>query len=82
MDMTIRQLSDLVEGSVVSERKFSGGSPSDMGDVLRLILANCADLLRTEELAIVQDSIELKKMVFSYPGVAGVIEVLFDGRQD
>ena len=77
MRMTIRQYSDLIEGDVVAERQYFADNPGDVIDVLRQILRNCSDFIRQEEIALLQDAIELKRMEFKYPGIAGRLEVLF-----
>lgn len=77
MRMTVRQYSSLIEGEVVAERHYSSDTPGDIADVLRLILANCSDFIRQEGVTLHQDALELKKIEFTYPGVAGKLEVLF-----
>ena len=77
MRMTIRQFSDLIEGEVVEKRQYSSGDPGDVTDIIRLVLHNCSDFLKQEEIPIHQTAIELKKMEFTYPGVAGRLEVVF-----
>ena len=75
--MRIRQFSDLIEGEVVAERQYSEDDPDDITGVLKLVLANCSDLIKQEGIPLDQDSIELTKMEFRYPGVAGTLQVLF-----
>ena len=77
MRMTIRQYSDLIEGDVVAERQYSADDPGNVIDVLTLVLRNCSDFIRQEEIALLQDAIELKRIEFRYPGVAGRLEVDF-----
>ena len=77
MKMLIQQISDLQEGMVVGEQEFDDESPPDIQGVLQLVLRNCTQYLQREERPIPQSSIELKKLVLAYPGVAGVIEVTF-----
>ena len=77
MDMTIRQLSDLVAGNVVKEQEYSSENPQDIVGVLRLVLHNCSDFLRSEGIEPVQDSIELRKLTMTYPGLAGILEIIF-----
>ena len=77
MRMTIRQFSDLIEGEVVAERQYSADDPGDVTGALRLVLRNCSDFIRLEDIPLHQDAIQLKKMEFTYPGVAGRLEVLF-----
>ena len=77
MRMTIRQFSELVKGEVVAERQYSAENPDDVMGVLRLILHNCSDFIKEEGIPLNQDAIQLKKMEFTYPGVAGRIEVFF-----
>ena len=77
MRMTIRQYSDLIEGNVVAERQYSAGDPGNVIDVLKLVLRNCTDFIKQEEIALAQDAIELKRIDFTYPGVAGRLEVAF-----
>ena len=50
MRMTIRQFSELVEGEVVAERQYSAEDPADITGVLRLILNNCSDFIKQEEI--------------------------------
>ena len=76
MRMTIRQFRELVEGEVVAERQYSAEDPADITGVLRLILNNCSDFIKQEEIPLNQDVIDLKKMEFTYPGVAVRLEVL------
>ena len=66
--MIVRQISDLVEGTVVGERKYSYERPRDILEVLRLMLRNCADFMRSEGIPISQDTIELHKLTLGYPG--------------
>ena len=75
--MTIRQLSELVEGEIVAEREYADVTPSDILDVLRLMLANCSDFIKDEGIPLRQEQLELKVLEFTYPGVAGRIQVLF-----
>ena len=82
MKMLISQISDLQEGNVVGEQEFDDESPADIQDVLALVLRNCTQYLRKEERPITQTSIKLEKLVLSYPGVAGVIEVTFGFPED
>ena len=77
MRMTIRQYSDLIEGEVVAEGQYSADDPGDAIDVLRLVLHNRSDFIKREEIPLHQDALQLKKMDFTYPGVAGRLEVLF-----
>ena len=77
MRMTIRQFSELIEGEVVAERQYSADDPGDAIGALRLVLHNCSDFIKKEEISLRQDAIELTKMEFTYPGVAGRLEVLF-----
>ena len=77
MWMTIRQFSDLIEGEVVAERQYSADDPGDVIGALRLVLHNCSDFIKKEEIPLHEDAIQLKKMEFTYPGVAGRLEVLF-----
>ena len=77
MRMTIRQYSDLIEGDVVAERQYSADDPGNVIDVLTLVLRNCSDFIRQEEIALLQDAIELKRIELRYPGVAGRLEVDF-----
>ena len=81
MRMTIRQYSDLIEGDVVAERECSADDPGNVIDVLTLVLRNCSDFIRQEEIALLQDAIELKRMEFTYPGVAGRLEVVFPDQE-
>jgi hypothetical protein len=74
--MTVRQYSDLIEGEVVAEHQYSSDDPRDLIGVVRLILHNCSDFIKQEDLALHQDAIQLEKMEFTYPGVAGRLEVL------
>ena len=78
MQMTIRQYSDLIEGEVVAEHAYSADDPSDLIGVVKMILHNCSDFIKQEEMPIHQDTIELRKMEFTYPGVAGRLEVVFE----
>ena len=82
MEMLLRQISDLQEGEIVSEQEFDDETPADIHDVLALVLRNCTQYLRKEERPITQNSIKLDKIVLSYPGVAGVIEVTFGFPED
>ena len=45
--------------------------------VLRLILANVQDYVQSEGISMIQDDLILESLTCSYPGVAGVIEVIF-----
>ena len=74
MKMTIRQISDLDKERVISERQYLDPNPSDIVGVLQLILNNCSDLMKREGVSLDQDSIDLKKFVFNYPSLSGVIE--------
>ena len=74
------QKSDLVEGAVVSERVYDNENPADIVEVLGLVLSNCTDFLGGEGTVISQDTIELDKLTLKYPGMAGVIEVIFTER--
>ena len=58
--MTIRQISDLVKGDVVSECVYSYEPPSSghITDMILLILRNCSDYLRREGVPVSQSSIE------------------------
>ena len=76
MNFTVRQRSDLMQGNLVSERKFSYEEPADIIGVLRLILSCCSDFLRDEGIVLSQDSIELKRITLEYPGLAGILEVI------
>ena len=77
MQMTIRQFSGLIEGEVVAERNYSSDDPGDAIGALRLVLGNCSHFIKQEEIPLDRDAIKLKKMEFTYPGVAGRLEVLF-----
>ena len=81
MEMIVRQISDLVPGSVVSQQRYLNETPEDILEVLRLILGNCTDFMRREGTPISQDSIRLEKLTLSYPGMAGHLEVIL-GRQN
>ena len=81
MEMIVRQISDLVQGSVVSQQRYLNETPEDILEVLRLILGNCTDFMRREGTPISQDSISLEKLTLSYPGMAGHLEVIL-GRQN
>ena len=76
MRMTVRQISDLLEGEVVGERKYCDDPPTEITGVLRLILRNCSDYMKREGITINQDTIELEKLTLRYQGMAGVIEVI------
>ncbi len=78
MRMTIRQLSELIEGEVVAEKQYSADSPSDLIGVLTLVLHNCSDLLQREDIPISQTAINLRKLEFTHPEVAGRLEALFE----
>ena len=78
MRMTIRQFSQLIEGDVVAERHYADENPADLVGVLRLVLSKCSDFLIQEGIPLGQDNIALKKMEFTYPGVAGRLQVLFE----
>ena len=73
--MRLRQVSDLVEGTVVGQREYLYEPPSNILGMLRLILNNCSEFMKREGIPISQDSIELQKLVFTYPRMAGYIEV-------
>lgn len=75
----VRQLSDLVSGTVVSEYDYEYEPPptKEISDILVLILQACKGLMKSEGIEIVQDSLDLERIVFKYPGVAGEIEVTF-----
>ena len=79
MRMVFRQVTDLAEGGMVSEREYEAPNPEDLLGVLRLVMDNCSDFIRSEGASINQDNITLKQLTFRYPGVAGVIEVHFPG---
>ncbi len=81
MEMIVRQISDLVQGSVVSQQRYLNETPEDILEVLRLILGNCTDFMRREGTPISQGSISLEKLTLSYPGMAGHLEVIL-GRQN
>ena len=76
MEMTIRQLSNLIEGAVVSECEYRNDDPENIMAVFRLILNNCADYMNGQGIPIIQESVSLERLTFSYPGVAGVLEVV------
>ena len=78
MKMVIRQTRlCLQEGEVVGEQASEDKTPAEIMGVFRLILANCSKYLKDEDISITQESLELEKLVFKYPGAAGVIEVPF-----
>ena len=52
MRMTVRQISDLLEGEVVGERKYCDDPPTEITGVLRLILRNCSDYMKREGITI------------------------------
>ena len=78
MQMTIRQFSGLIEGEVVAERHYVSDDPGDVVGALRLVLQNCSSFIKQEEIPLDRDSIKLKKLEFTYPGVAGRLEVHFE----
>ena len=82
MDMIVRQTSDLVQGRIVSQRQYHDETPEDILGVLRLILHNCTDFLRQEGTPIRQDTISLNKLTLSYPGMAGLIEVIVGSQNE
>ena len=77
MEMTIRQLSALVDGEVVGQKSYDDVTPVDITAVLRLMLANVQDYVQSEGISMIQDNLILESLTCSYPGVAGVIEVIF-----
>ena len=77
MEMTIRQLSALVDGEIVGQKSYDDVTPVDITAVLRLILANVQDYVQSEVISMIQDNLILESLTCSYPGVAGVIEVIF-----
>lgn len=77
MDMTIRQVSDLVDGAVVGEHRYSAPTPADLYAVLQLVFTNCADFMNREDITLSHDTMELEKLTFRYRGMAGSIEVMF-----
>ena len=76
MKMTVRQLSHLIDGEVVSERHYDDPSPDDILGTIRLILANCRDLVGSEDIAMGSDVLELKRLILKHPSVAGELEVI------
>ena len=77
MEMTFRQLSALVDGEIVGHKSYDYVTPVDITAVLRLILANVLDYVQSEGISMIQDNLILESLTCSYPGVAGVIEVIF-----
>ena len=77
MRMILRQVSGLMEGGVVSEREYEDAAPGDIVGVLQLILDNCTDFMRSQDIPITQGDVTLKQLTLRYPGFAGVIEVHF-----
>ena len=82
MRMTVRQVSDLVTGGVVGECEYSDPAPADISGALRLILDNCSDFMMREGIPINQGTIELMRLTFKYPGMAGGIEVIIGGEDE
>ena len=80
--MRLRQISNLVDGSVVGEREYCYEPPSDILGMLRLMLDSCSEFMKREGIPISQNSIELQKLVFTYPGMAGYIEVEMGSSND
>ena len=62
------------------EYHYEPPSSGSIEDMLLLMLRNCADYMRQEGIPIEQDSIKLEKLTLSYLGLAGVIEVVFEGQ--
>ena len=69
---------------MVGEREYYYEPPSSghVSDIILLVLRNCADYMRQEGIPIEQDSIELDKFTLSYPGLAGIIEVIFEDQSE
>ena len=82
MEVTVRQFSDLVEGDLVAEHHYSSDDPANALGILKLVLHNCSLFLKQERIHIVKDSLELKKIEFTYPGGAGRLEVTFQDEYD
>ena len=75
--MTIRQISDLVEGSVVSQHEYQSEAPQTFEGVMQLVLARCTDFMNREGIPVEQQqSMVLEKVTLRYPRMAGYIEVI------
>ena len=77
MLITIQQVSDLFAGNIVSRRRYEADDPTEIQNMFTAVLEACEDLLDSEGIAMDDDTLQLVKVTFKYPGVAGGLEVLF-----
>ena len=75
MRMIIRQVSDLDQRYVVSERHYQDENPTDVAGIFDLVLANCSDFISNEGIEVEGGIAAIKMLTLEYPGMAGQIEI-------
>ena len=77
MEMTFKQITDLIQGETVTEKTFHDDPLKEFLGLIRLMLRNCRTFMQTEGITPPQGSITLEKLTLRLPGMAGVIQVTF-----
>ena len=75
MRMMIRQVSDLAQDPVISERSYQNEDPTDVAGIFDAILINCSDFISGEGIDVERGIAVIRTMTLTYPGMAGLIEV-------